>query len=137
MMQLKAIFSSLLRNFEFELSQPVQTYRNDETKMVIQLQQPCKARYRRRKPKTAAVSATGSNASEVSSMTRAAYMVEVDRDLCQSHAVCVSEAPEVFSLNDDKELVIASDIGDADSHSIDMAIKFCPTGALTLKPTGK
>lgn len=48
MMQLKAIFSVLLRGWEFELAQPPDSYRNDHTKMVVQLQQPCTARYRRR-----------------------------------------------------------------------------------------
>jgi sterol 14alpha-demethylase len=48
MMQLKAIFSVLLRGWEFELAQPPDTYRNDHSKMVVQLQQPCLARYRRR-----------------------------------------------------------------------------------------
>ncbi len=48
MMQLKAIFSVLLLDWEFELAQPSDTYRNDHSKMVVQLQQPCTARYRRR-----------------------------------------------------------------------------------------
>lgn len=48
LMQLKAIFSVLLRDFEFELSQPPETYRNDHSKMVVQLEQPCAVRYRRR-----------------------------------------------------------------------------------------
>ena len=48
MMQLKAIFSVLLRGWEFELAQPPDTYRNDHSKMVVQLAQPCAARYRRR-----------------------------------------------------------------------------------------
>jgi sterol 14-demethylase len=48
MMQLKAIFSVILRDYEFELAQPSETYRDDVTKMVIQLQQPCRVRYRRR-----------------------------------------------------------------------------------------
>lgn len=47
-MQLKAIFSILLRDFEFEMAQPPETYRNDHSKMVVQLQQPCRVRYRRR-----------------------------------------------------------------------------------------
>jgi sterol 14-demethylase len=45
MMQLKAIFSVLLRDWTFELAQPPETYRNDHSKMVVQLQQPCAARY--------------------------------------------------------------------------------------------
>ena len=48
MMQLKAIFSVLVRGWEFELAQPAETYRNDHSKMVVQLAQPCAARYRRR-----------------------------------------------------------------------------------------
>ncbi len=46
MMQLKAIFSVLLRGWEFELAQPSDTYRNDHSKMVVQLAQPCRATYR-------------------------------------------------------------------------------------------
>jgi sterol 14-demethylase len=44
MMQLKAIFSVLLQGWEFELAQPSETYRNDHSKMVVQLAQPCGAR---------------------------------------------------------------------------------------------
>ncbi|MGW6376445.1 cytochrome P450 [Rhodococcus sp. NPDC055112] len=47
-MQLKAIFSILLRDFEFEMAQPSESYRNDHSKMVVQLEQPCRVRYRRR-----------------------------------------------------------------------------------------
>ena len=48
MMQLKAIFSVLLRHWDFELAQASDTYRNDHSKMVVQLAQPCVARFRRR-----------------------------------------------------------------------------------------
>ena len=48
MMQLKAIFSVLLRDYELEMVQPSDTYRDDVSKMVIQLAQPCRVRYRRR-----------------------------------------------------------------------------------------
>jgi len=51
MMQLKAIFSVLLQGWEFEAAQPLDSYRNDHSKMVVQLQQPCRVRYRRRQPK--------------------------------------------------------------------------------------
>ena len=49
MMQLKAIFSVLLRDWEFEPAQPPESYRNDHSKMVVQLAQPCAVRYRRRR----------------------------------------------------------------------------------------
>ncbi|MFC5731036.1 MULTISPECIES: cytochrome P450 [Nocardioides] len=48
MMQMKAIFSVTLRDFEFEMAQPSESYRDDCSKMVIQLEQPCLVRYRRR-----------------------------------------------------------------------------------------
>lgn len=47
-MQIKAIFSVLLREYEFEMAQPPESYRNDHSKMVVQLARPAKARYRRR-----------------------------------------------------------------------------------------
>jgi sterol 14-demethylase len=48
MMQIKAIFAVLLRDWTFEMAQPSDTYRNDHSKMVVQLQQPCRVRYSRR-----------------------------------------------------------------------------------------
>ena len=48
MMQLKAIFSVLLRGWEFELAQPWESYRNDHSKMVVQLAQPCTVHHRPR-----------------------------------------------------------------------------------------
>ena len=48
MMQLKTIFSVLLEEWTFEMAQPPETYRNDHSKMVVQLEQPCVVRYRRR-----------------------------------------------------------------------------------------
>ncbi len=52
MMQLKAIFSVILRDYEFEMAQPSEAYRDDTSKMVIQLEQPCRVRYRRRRAMT-------------------------------------------------------------------------------------
>jgi sterol 14-demethylase len=48
MIQLKAIFSVLLRDWTFALAQPPESYRNDHSTMVVQLAQPCLVRYRRR-----------------------------------------------------------------------------------------
>lgn len=48
-MQIKAIFSVLLREYEFEMAQPSESYRNDHSKMVVQLAQPARVRFCRRK----------------------------------------------------------------------------------------
>jgi sterol 14alpha-demethylase len=47
-MQIKAIFSVLLREYEFEMAQPPESYQNDHSKMVVQLARPAKVRYRKR-----------------------------------------------------------------------------------------
>ena len=46
--QIKAIFSVLLREYEFEMAQPADSYHNDHSKMVVQLARPARVRYRRR-----------------------------------------------------------------------------------------
>ena len=48
MMQLKAIFLVLLHGWSFELAQAPDSYRNDHSKMVVQLAQPCMARFHQR-----------------------------------------------------------------------------------------
>lgn len=47
-MQIKAIFSVLLREYEFEMAQPPESHRNDHSKMVVQLARPAKVTYRKR-----------------------------------------------------------------------------------------
>jgi sterol 14-demethylase len=47
-MQIKAIFSVLLREYEFDMAQPSDSYHNDHSKMVVQLARPARVRYRRR-----------------------------------------------------------------------------------------
>ena len=44
----KVIFSVLLRECEFEMAQPADTYRNDHSKRVVQLERPAKVCYRKR-----------------------------------------------------------------------------------------
>jgi sterol 14-demethylase len=48
LMQLKTIFCVLLRDWELTPAQPPESYRNDHSKMVVQLAQPCQVHYRRR-----------------------------------------------------------------------------------------
>jgi sterol 14-demethylase len=55
LMQLKAIFLTLLRDWTFAAAQPLDTYRNDHSKMVVQLVQPCAVRYAPRADTLAAV----------------------------------------------------------------------------------
>ena len=120
MIQLKAIFSVLLRDWTFELAQPPGTYRNDHSKMVVQLAQPCVVRYRRR----AAPIAPGQR------MMR----IEVDLDLCQGHAMCELEAPAVFAVPPQRQGQCDSSrsAGEPRATAVEAAVRYCPTQALKM-----
>jgi sterol 14-demethylase len=63
----------------------------------------------------------------------AGYRIVVDRDLCQGHGVCESEAPEVFSVSKDGVLtVLAERPGDDQRAAVEAAVKYCPTHALSI-----
>ena len=134
MMQLKAIFSVLLQRFEFEMAQPSESYRNDHSKMVVQLEQPCRVRYRRRALKAAPVA----REARVSEPKKAgALRVRVDADLCQGHGVCAGEAPEVFRVDPrtGKVELLLERPPEALRARIEKAVRYCPTRALSL-PNG-
>jgi sterol 14-demethylase len=135
MMQLKAIFSILLRRFEFELAQPRESYANDLSKMVVAVRQPCRVRYRQRAEASTATSAA--RAASTSAATRP-FRVCVDLDLCQGHAVCVAEAPEVFDLErtesgEDKVVLRMEAPPAALSEKVEAAVRHCPTRALSIE----
>ena len=50
MMQLKVILSVLLKDWTFELGQPADSYVNDHSKMVVQMNRPTTVKYHRRTP---------------------------------------------------------------------------------------
>jgi sterol 14-demethylase len=60
--------------------------------------------------------------------------VIVDRDLCQGHGVCESEAPAVFAVSK-KGVVEILDESPPDERraQVEAAVKFCPTHALRIE----
>ena len=59
--------------------------------------------------------------------------VRVDRDLCQGHGVCESEAPAVFTVGEDRQVVILdASPPDDQQAAVKAAVKYCPTHALSL-----
>ena len=61
--------------------------------------------------------------------------IKVDFDLCQGHAVCMGEAPEVFKVDEKGFLTILQDHPAEDLRAkVELAVKYCPTGAITLHP---
>jgi sterol 14-demethylase len=136
MMQLKAIFSVLLRRYAFERAQAPESYHNDHSKMVVQLAQPARVRYRRRAAAGASAGAArGAAASAATAQgARPGLRVRVDLDLCQGHGVCVNECPELFALDEEKLSVklLHEDVPEELRAKAEAAVRFCPTRALSL-----
>jgi len=63
-----------------------------------------------------------------------AWRVVVDRDLCQGHGVCESEAPDIFEVSKQGDLSVLDDRpGDAHRAAVEQAVKYCPTHALSIQ----
>jgi sterol 14alpha-demethylase len=61
------------------------------------------------------------------------WRIVVDRDLCQGHGVCESEAPALFEVSKDGVLTVLQEAPpDGDRRAADLAVRFCPTHALTI-----
>ena len=60
--------------------------------------------------------------------------VVVDFDLCESNAVCMGIAPEVFEVRDDDFLyVLQEEPAPEVQDKVREAADLCPTGAITLE----
>ena len=59
--------------------------------------------------------------------------VTVDEDLCQGHAMCEVEAPEVFRVPKTGTVEIVAEVTDDNLPAVRSAIKHCPARALSLK----
>ena len=142
LLQLKAVVATLLHEYEFELAQPDATYRDDYDNATVMPKLPCRVRYRKRD--TAAAIAA---AHELSARTqRSAHKldrtrsvrVSIDAQLCQGHSVCVSEAPNIFRVNESGEAELLAGptftASDADSFAaIERAYEHCPNRAIALQ----
>ncbi|MDQ1397308.1 MAG: ferredoxin [Acidimicrobiaceae bacterium] len=61
--------------------------------------------------------------------------VVVDFDVCQSNALCMQAAPEVFEVRDDGFLyVLQEEPGEELRAKVEEAVRLCPTQAITLEP---
>ena len=59
--------------------------------------------------------------------------VEVDRQRCESNGLCVLSAPEVFDLDDDGVLHVASYVDESLRADVEDAVSSCPVQALALR----
>ena len=156
LLQIKAIIAVLLREYDFTLTgDPVAS---DFHGLVVGPREPCRLRYRRRARKTisradikealpppVAAAAAGcpmhlaaqkpvERAPQDVARAVTSLQVIIDRDLCQGHAVCVGEAPEVFATadSDGKVEVLLASPPDELEASVRAAAKYCPNGVITV-----
>ena len=59
--------------------------------------------------------------------------IVVDRDLCQGHGVCESEAPSVFAVAKKGQVIVKEEQPPEELRPVvEMAVRYCPTHALKL-----
>jgi ferredoxin len=60
--------------------------------------------------------------------------IVVNFDLCESNALCVAEAPEVFFVGDDDQLSVLEEFpADGQRTSVRAAARVCPKQAITIE----
>jgi ferredoxin len=59
--------------------------------------------------------------------------VVVDFDRCQSNAICMGHAPDVFEVRDDGFLYILDETPpETRRKAVEAAVRFCPTQAISI-----
>ncbi|MGR8935024.1 MAG: cytochrome P450 [Gammaproteobacteria bacterium] len=131
MLQLKAIFSILLRRYTFELIEAQDAYRDDFTQMVVQPLSPCRVRYRKRTNVSQSADAQSISSVQESAEAGADFTVTIDRELCQGHAACMTEAPELFHVDDAGNVTVLQQKPPLDLLTkARQAEKYCPSKAI-------
>jgi sterol 14-demethylase len=130
LLQIKAILAILLRRYEFELVNPRVT--SDFHGLVVGPKEPCRVRYRRRQPPK--VVSVGGAVAPIAETPAKRWRVAVDLDLCQGHAACVGEAPEVFRVDGLGKVRLLDPTPEASlSAKVERAAQFCPTKAIRIE----
>jgi len=135
LLQLKAIFCILLRRYTFELVNGQDSYQDDFTQMVVQPASPCRIRYVRRHPHRAgATGAVERRPAPELGLKGRYFHIAVDRELCQGHATCMAEAPELFQVDEGGNLTVLQSRPSLDFLAkARQAEKYCPTQAIKIE----
>lgn len=134
MLQLKAIFSILLRRYTFELVDDKDAYQDDFTQMVVQPLSPCRVRHVRRTAFIAAADESRLPNNPESIKTGRSFKIKIDRELCQGHATCMAEAPELFHVDEAGNLSVLQENPPLELlEKARQAEKYCPTKAIQIE----
>jgi len=163
-LQIKAIIALLLGQYEFELAGDA--IDSDFHGLVVGPKEPCRVKYRRRAQPSVTMNAAAELSEMASPEAMQAAMevhganghtngtnghgtatakapakklkITLDRDLCQGHAVCVGEAPDVFRIGKDGRVELAIDLVGGDLPlslygKVHEAAQYCPTRTIKLR----
>ena len=155
-LQIKAILALLLGQYDFELAGDA--IESDFQGLVVGPKEPCRVRYRKRASPSVSIAAAaelnrvasaeaaaaaahapganGSNGTHGAATTAAPMKqlkISLDRDLCQGHAVCVGEAPDLFRLGDDGKVELVTQPALAQYGKAHAAQQYCPTRAIKVR----
>ncbi len=134
MLQLKAIFSILLRRYTFELVDDKDNYQDDFTQMVVQPLSPCRIRYIKRTDIKDTVDESAKNNLQEAAQRGIGFNITIDRELCQGHATCMAEAPELFQVDDADNATVLQDNPSLNLlEKARQAEKYCPSKAIKIK----
>lgn len=134
MLQLKAIFSILLRRYTFELIADKDTYQDDFTQMVVQPVSPCRVRYKKRSLIKEACAGSATDTIQERAQPGPSFQITIDRELCQGHATCMTEAPELFQVDDAGNLTVLQENPPLELlKKAQQAEKYCPAKAIKIK----
>lgn len=65
------------------------------------------------------------------------YVIEIDLDLCQGHAMCELESPDYFTVPKRGQVEILDTTPPNEAREeIEQAVAACPTQALFIRETG-
>jgi sterol 14-demethylase len=125
LLQVKAILGDLLSRYDFDLrGDPI---RADFHGTVVGPVSPVRVRYKRKRASRVREPTHTNGKTRVDERLR----LFIDRDLCQGHAVCVSEASDVFDLGEDGKAKLRIDAPpESAMDRVRAAERHCPTGAI-------
>ena len=157
MFQIKAIYSILLRKYTFEFIDSPDTYVDDYGEMIVQPKSPCRIRYKRRTtdsftskhgtageqqeapsqcPATSISTSTSISTKEqptaATTTTNTTFHISIDKQLCQGHAVCAGESPELFSVSNNTATATNATPPINMLEKAQCAAKHCPNAAITI-----
>ena len=157
MFQIKAIYSILLRKYTFEFIDSPDTYVDDYGEMIVQPKSPCRIRYKRRTtdsfaskygttgeqqeapsqcPATSISTSTSISTKEqptaATTTTNTTFHIFIDKQLCQGHAVCAGESPELFSVSNNTATATNATPPINMLEKAQCAATHCPNAAITI-----